>query len=408
VHHLQFRSTSAILLLAALCLAAPSGGCGWPEFDPQPALRASRSRRGRKATRLEAVLALPENELDLGRAAVLIAAELRPGLDVEAECARLDRLTADAARQIGRGGTAREAVGELNSLLLVRSGLAYYRARGERDFDVSDVLRSRRGNCLSCTLLYLAVAQRLGLPVRAVSAPGHVFMRYDDGQHKFNIEPTLAGRRITDLRYRITTNVSAVAEKRGLYLRALSHREFLAEVLAARGGLWARVGKPARARRDLDLALAVLPDSPQAGVNRGYLAEQGGRIEEALGCYRRVLRVDPTNPTALNNLAGILVADRKRPEYDPQRAAGLVSEALKGPRRADPTWRAALLDTAGRVAAARARWREAAKFEKAASKLAPQREDYRRRAEEYARRAAEAKEKGKKRGAPAGGGGGSR
>ncbi len=392
-------STSRTLLLAGLALALPVAGCtSAPEYDPHRALLAARERKGRAARSIAEVLALPEREIDLGRAALLLAAESRKDLDLAAEDARIEKLAADAARQIGRGGTAREAVEELNSLLLVRRGVGYYRAGSPRDFDVTEVMTRGRGNCLSSTLLYLAVAGRLGLQVRAVSAPGHFFMRYDDGVRRFNIEPTQAGRRFTDLRYRRMTGVSKGAAERGVYLRSLSKREFLAEVLAARGGYQARVGRPRRARHDLELAQAVLPDSAQALVNSGYLAERTGGSERAQSCYRRVLALDPENVSALNNLAGLLVAAPGRPEYDPAGAEKLIAAALRRSRRIPPEKRAAVLDTAGRVFAAREDWRSAARHARKAAVLAPERKDYRRRAAEYVRRAEAARKR-----APAGG-----
>ncbi|MHC4917596.1 MAG: transglutaminase family protein [Planctomycetota bacterium] len=369
----------------ALCGCGPS----WPEYDPRAHLRDRQEARGRSAGDLEEMLALPGSEIDVGRAALLIAAELRAGVDVDAEMGVLDRLAADAARRIGSGGTAREAVEELNAMLLGGRGVGYYRARTGRDFDVTDVIANRRGNCLSCAMLYLAVADRLGLRVHAVSAPGHVFLRYDDGVRRFNIEPTLAGRAVTDLHYRKTLGVSERAEALGLYLRSLSGREFLAEVLAARGGYFARSGRGTEARRDLRLALSVLPNSPQALANSGYLAEREGRVEEALTLYRRVLVLDPHSTAALNNLAGLLVARPSGREYAPEEAGKLITAALRYARRAPRETRASLLDTAGRVAAVRGLWRDAAKYAARAARLAPDREDYRRRAEEYARRAAE-------------------
>jgi hypothetical protein len=97
----------------------------------------------------------------------------------------------------------------------------------------------------------------------------------------------------------------------------------------------------------------------------------------------------------LNNLAGLLVADAGSAHYDPNEAERLVAAALRNTRRASPRRRGAMLDTAARVAAELAKWREAAQYARKASKLCPSREDYRKRAEEYARRAEEARTAGK-------------
>jgi regulator of sirC expression with transglutaminase-like and TPR domain len=381
------RILSAPALAGALILAAGCSGA-WPDYDPYAQLASCRQRKGRSATSIDEVMALPEREIDLGRAALLVAAELSAGKDVAAELVKFERLVKDAARQIGRGGNARDALDELNNLLLVGRGVGYHQASSAPDFDISEVLTRQRGNCLNCTMLYLAVAQRLELKLHAVVIPGHIFMRYDDGKHSFNLEPTLGGKRLTDLRYMLISDIPKHSLQRGVYLRSLSPREFLAEVLAARGGLLARSGKLKRAGRDLELALSVLPASVQALVNSGYLAERSGRRAQARTFYRRVLALDSKNAVALNNLSGLLVADPAAHDYDPLEARKLISAALRGRRRASPQQRAAVLDTAARIAAVQADWRDAVRYARGAVKLAPSRDDYRTALEKYERKRA--------------------
>ncbi len=381
------RMLSAPALAGALILAA---GCSsaWPDYDPYAQLQSRRKRKGRSARSIEEVMALPEREIDLGRAALLVAAEMSPGKNVAADSAELERLVKDAARQIGRGGNARDALEELSNLLLVDRGVGYHQARSARDFDITDVLTSRQGNCLNCTMLYLAVAERLGLKLYAVTVPGHIFMRYDDGKHSFNVEPTLGGKSVADLRYKLMSDIPKHSLERGVYLRSLSPREFLAEVLAARGGLLARCGKLKQAGRDLDLALSVLPASVQGLVNSGYLAERSGRPAQAKTHYRRVLALDSKNTVALNNLSGLLVADPAAQDYDPLEARKLIGAALRARRRSHPEQRAAVMDTAARIAAAQADWRDAVKYARGAVKLAPARADYRAALRKYERQRA--------------------
>jgi regulator of sirC expression with transglutaminase-like and TPR domain len=349
-------------------------------------MAARASRRGSRASSIADVLALPEHEIDMGRAALLLAADVRSDLDLAAEQAALDRLAADAGRQIGRGGNVREAVDELNSLLLVRRNVAYYRARSARDFDVTDVLHNRRGNCLNSSLLYLAVADRLGLAVHGVFAPGHVFLRYDDGVRQFNIEPTLAGRQLPDLHYRVTADPSREAIRAGAYLRTLSRREFIAEFLAARAGYWAESGRFDRAGADLALAMSVMSRSPQALANAGYLAEKQGRPAEAKARYREALAVDPGNAAALNNLAGLLVADPADPEYSPVAARRMIELALHNAGRMPADRLAAMFDTAARIAAAQEDWRDAVRYARRAARACPEHAAYAERANDYAKR----------------------
>ncbi len=59
------------------------------------------------------------------------------------------------------------------------------------------VLDSRRGVCLGVSILYLCLAQRLGLPLEIITPPGHIFVRC--GQT--NIENTARGTSLPDEAY---------------------------------------------------------------------------------------------------------------------------------------------------------------------------------------------------------------
>ncbi len=72
------------------------------------------------------------------------------------------------------------------------------RPAAENTSDVSFLLRIRAGNCMAWTLLYVALGDRLGLPLRPVEAPGHVFVRWDDGTTRVNWDPSNDGASWSD------------------------------------------------------------------------------------------------------------------------------------------------------------------------------------------------------------------
>jgi len=55
------------------------------------------------------------------------------------------------------------------------------------------VLDSREGVCLGVSILYLSLAQRIGLPLEIITPPGHIFVRYREGVRVINIETTARG-----------------------------------------------------------------------------------------------------------------------------------------------------------------------------------------------------------------------
>lgn len=68
-----------------------------------------------------------------------------------------------------------------------------------KDVDVytflPSVIDSRRGVCLGVSILYLCIAQRLNLPLQAITPPGHIYVRYldEEEENHLNIETTARG-----------------------------------------------------------------------------------------------------------------------------------------------------------------------------------------------------------------------
>jgi hypothetical protein len=88
---------------------------------------------------------------------------------------------------------------------------------------------TRLGNCVSMPILFLIVADRLGLNVGLATAPHHVFVRYTppDGR-AINLETTSGGHPARDVWYREHMPMTDLALSNGLYMRTLSRREGVA------------------------------------------------------------------------------------------------------------------------------------------------------------------------------------
>jgi len=63
------------------------------------------------------------------------------------------------------------------------------------------VLDSRRGVCLGVSILYICLAQRLNLDLEIVTPPGHIFVRWHEGDETINIETTARGIHLKDEDY---------------------------------------------------------------------------------------------------------------------------------------------------------------------------------------------------------------
>jgi regulator of sirC expression with transglutaminase-like and TPR domain len=201
------------------------------------------------------------DDLDLARAALLIAAEAYPGLDVDRHLAALDAL-ADAAQPRVDGATS-----DLErARALIHFLAAEQRFSGNHDdyYDVrnsflNDVLERRTGIPISLALVYIEVGRRVGLPMFGVGFPGHFLVKLGGAQDVI-IDPFFG--RLLDER--------ACAER----LRTVMGRDtpFDRELL--------------RAATSREIVVRMLRNLKQI-----YL--QSRQLEPALACSDRILLVDP-------------------------------------------------------------------------------------------------------------------
>ncbi|HTO08106.1 MAG TPA: transglutaminase-like domain-containing protein, partial [Myxococcota bacterium] len=122
----------------------------------------------------ERIAALDDPRIDLAEAALWIAAEEYPELDVAAQLAKLDALAAAAMSRVTRGADALERVERLNDFLYRESGFSgnradYYDARNSF---LNDVLERRTGIPITLAIVWISVAERLGLAAHGIGFPG--------------------------------------------------------------------------------------------------------------------------------------------------------------------------------------------------------------------------------------------
>jgi len=186
------------------------------------------------------------------------------------------------------------------------------------------VLARRQGYCVGLAALYLALAQELGLPIFAVSTPSHLFLRYDDGTTRINIETTTLGAPRTDESYGREGRIPEVSMRKGVFLRNLSTNEFLAQVHSNLGVIYSERKDYVAAAREYEAALDLDRYLPAAWYNWGNDLLASGDYPRAVKAFTRSLHLYPTDVWALNNRG---VAYRKLGKIEKARRD--FEEALK-------------------------------------------------------------------------------
>lgn len=189
------------------------------------------------------------------------------------------------------------------------------------NFYLDRILDGRSGYCLTLSALMICVGRKLGLPVHGVAVPRHFFVRWDDGELRYDIETTEEGRRRDSAFYR-ARGVPAAAEKDGIYLANLTDRQVAAFLYNNEGYIHWCAGRPDRAEAGFRRALELFADLPEAWLNLGVVAGERGDVEVAEKAFARASRWMGKDRTLLLNRAVAAMRD------------GRVREALAHAERA--------------------------------------------------------------------------
>lgn len=177
--------------------------------DPEEADADAARRLAHVATvreRFTALVHQPEHEIDLAEAALLIAAEEYPDLDVGAYLGKLDML-AQRVRRRRDDVVARAEVPDADEASLVALHSVLFKEEGfsgaspenytdPRNSFLNDVLDRKRGLPITLSVLYCEVARRAGLEAVGINLPGHFIAQFRGRHLSVFIDPFHRGARL--------------------------------------------------------------------------------------------------------------------------------------------------------------------------------------------------------------------
>ena len=239
----------------------------------------------------------PDRDLDLARAALLIAKEQYPGLAVEQYLARLDQMAEEVKDRLADETAPLVVLEELTRTLYERHGFrgnndAYY---DPRNSFLNDVLDRCLGIPLTLAIVLLEVGWRLKLPLEGVNFPHHFLIRFHGDAMNLLIDPFDGGRaRYEDQAQELLDRVyGGKVRLQESFLRSASKRDTLVRLLTNLKGIFLAAGDPARALSVVERLLILRPDTGEEHRSRGVLLAQLGRRDEAIEQMRRWLATAP-------------------------------------------------------------------------------------------------------------------
>lgn len=217
------------------------------------------------------------------------------------------RATPEMTRWVEELLRAHSGGGGLGTLGILQEAL--FSADFDFSYDTSLTLTAaeafamRRGNCLSFTAMFVAMARSAGVPAFLMSVRRepevdrygslvvvnrHVVAAYRGASSEVHVFDFYLTSSVPYIRERMIDDITAAA---------MYHVNLGAEAI--------RRGEFDDAVRHLGIATRLAPDWAPGWINLGVARYRLGQVDAALADYQRALDAEPGNPSALGNLAFI-------------------------------------------------------------------------------------------------------
>ena len=265
---------------------------------------ANEDKNGLYVRSIEQLMRLDNEEIDMATATLIISEQWSDLVYGQRYISRLDDMAIEIRSRIEAKGlkTNYKAVAVINNYLFDELGFkSIPEATNPDDLFLHTVLDEKRGYCLSLSILYLSLGERLGLPLYGVVVPGHFFVRYDDGRVRFNIETTSRGGTADDNYYIDKFNVPQ-RNSDSIYMLNLNKMQTLGCFFNNLGNCYGDIGNNELALLAFERAVQINPSLSESRMNLGNIYLKKGRIENAIYEYQTALRINPNDAKTYDNL----------------------------------------------------------------------------------------------------------
>jgi regulator of sirC expression with transglutaminase-like and TPR domain len=227
-----------------------------------------------------------DSDLDLGRAALLIAHGEYPELSIATSLALLEEVAVGVAALLPPGAEPRSIAHAIRKRLFHDLEFRVNEAEfyDPRNSYLNDVLVRRLGIPVSLTVVFLEVARRVGLEAFGVSYPRRFLIKYVSDGQEWIVDPYLHGEEFSgaDFRAHMAERGSTPEHVLEYYLAAVTRRQLLTRMLTNLKGIYTSRPDHERALRIQEYLLAINPWSFEEIRDRGILRERTGDRAGAL------------------------------------------------------------------------------------------------------------------------------
>ena len=173
----------------------------------------------------EKLLTLPDQDINLAEAALMIARIEYPKLDIKDYLSKIQAMAEEINNRLPETANAAEVLQQLNHVLFIEKGFegnsdSYY---DPRNSFLNDVIERRLGIPISLSILYIELGHALGLPLSGVQFPGHFLVKLEISDGAIVLDPYFGG---------ISLNEEDIEERLQEYYGPQAHKSHSHGVLA--------------------------------------------------------------------------------------------------------------------------------------------------------------------------------
>ena len=248
----------------------------------------------------ESLVKRPESTFDLARAALLIAAESNPNLDVDRTLHTLDTWADELRARLQPDWNNLQKLARLRNFVFED-----LRFRGDQEDYYSpsnsmlnEVMERRLGVPLTLSIVFMELGWRVGMPLEGVGFPGHFLVRLSGEPLDLLLDPYRDGMSVHEEDcHRMLNEISGgKLVLRDDYLHSITKHDMIARLLLNLKGAYLRAEDDRGALAAVELLLVLRPGDVEEVRDRGLLFYRLRRYGPALRDIERYLEGRPDAP----------------------------------------------------------------------------------------------------------------
>lgn len=246
------------------------------------------------------IVQAPEPTIELARAALLVAAESDPNMDVDRELRQIEAWAEELRGRMDPEWNNLQKLARLRSYVFDELGF-----RGDRRHYYSpsnsllhEVVKRRLGIPVTLGIIMLELGWRIGLPFEGVGFPGHFLVRLAGEPADLLLDPFRRGMSVhpEDCKQMLQEATGGKLEFEAGLVASIGKKAMLTRLLTNLKGAYLRNGDDALALSAVDRLLVLDPEDDDEVRDRGLLLYRLQRYGPALDCLQRYVLRHPDAP----------------------------------------------------------------------------------------------------------------